>query len=79
MKKNIQQYLLAATVVLLAASCQKMDRPALGDFPKDTNPPGGPLKFYAAFDGTTSDPLMNAVDSIRANFAGSNPLASVDE
>ena len=78
MKKNIQQYLLAATVVLLAASCQKMDRPALGDFPKDTNPPGGPLKFYAAFDGTTSDPLMNAVDSIRANFAGSNPLASVD-
>ncbi|MBL0307957.1 MAG: LamG domain-containing protein [Chitinophagaceae bacterium] len=78
MKKNIQQYLLAATVVLLAASCQKMDRPALGDFPKDTNPPGGPLKFYAAFDGTTSDPLMNAVDSIRANFAGSNPLTSVD-
>ncbi|MBK9381497.1 MAG: LamG domain-containing protein [Chitinophagaceae bacterium] len=78
MKKNIQQYLLAATVVLLAASCQKMDRPALGDFPKDANPPGGPLKFYAAFDGTTSDPLMNAVDSIRANFAGSNPLTSVD-
>ena len=78
MKKNIQQYLLAATVVLLAASCQKMDRPALGDFPKDANPPGGPLKFYAAFDGTTSDPLMNAVDSIRANFASSNPLTSVD-
>ena len=78
MKKNIQQYLLAATVVLLAASCQKMDRPALGDFPKDTNPPGGPLKFYAAFDGTTADPLMNAVDSIRANFASSNPLTSVD-
>lgn len=78
MKKNIQQYLLAATVVLLAASCQKMDRPALGDFPKDANPPGGPLKFYAAFDGTTADPLMNAVDSIRANFASSNPLTSVD-
>lgn len=78
MKKNIHQYLLAATVVLLAASCQKMDRPALGDFPKDANPPGGPLKFYAAFDGTTADPLMNAVDSIRANFASSNPLTSVD-
>ena len=78
MKKNIQQYLLAATVVLLAASCQKMDRPALGDYPQDANPPGGPLKFYAAFDGTTADPLMNAVDSIRANFASSNPLTSVD-
>lgn len=42
-------------------SCQKMDRPALGDYPKDTNPPGGPLKFYAAMDGAS-------VDSIRANF-----------
>ena len=77
MKKNIQQLFLAATVVLLAASCQKMVRPALGDYPKDANPPGGPLKFYAAFDGTTTNPLMNAVDSIRANFASSNPLASV--
>jgi|CXWL01.1.fsa_nt_gi hypothetical protein len=77
MKKNIQQLFLAATVVLLAASCQKMDRPALGDYPKDVNPPGGPLKFYTAFDGTTADPLRNAVDSIKANFAASNPLASV--
>ena len=77
MKKNIQQFFLAATVVLLAASCQKMDRPALGDYPKDANPPGGPLKFYAAFDGTTTNPLMNAVDSIRANFASDNPLVSI--
>ena len=44
------------------AQCQKMDRPELAaDFPKDTNPPGGPLKFYAAFDG-------GEVDSIRATF-----------
>lgn len=59
-------------------SCQKLDRPKLGEFPKDANPPGGPLKFYAAFDGMTSDPLMNAVDSIRANFPSDNPLQSVD-
>lgn len=59
-------------------SCQKMERPKLGEYPKDANPPGGPLKFYAAFDGTTNDPLMNAVDSVRANFPSSNPLASVD-
>ena len=59
-------------------SCQKMNKPAIGDFPKDANVPGGPLKFYAAFDGTTADPLMNAVDSIRASFAADNPLASVD-
>jgi len=49
--------LAVATMV----SCQKMNRPGLGDYPKDTNPPGGPLKFYAAFEGV-------ALDSIRANF-----------
>ncbi len=65
-------------LILLLAACQKRDRPTLGDYPKDTNPPGGPLKFYVAFDGTTNDPLRNAVDSIKANFAISNPLTSVD-
>lgn len=43
------------------AACQKMDKPALGNYPKDTSVPGGPLKFYAAFDG------INA-DSVRATF-----------
>lgn len=61
---------------ILIASCQKLERPALGNYPKDANPPGGPLKFYAAFDGTTSNPLMNAVDSIRADFPSNNPLQS---
>ena len=59
-------------------SCAKKDRPNLGDYPKDANPPGGPLKFYTAFDGITSDPLKNAVDSIRANFASSNPFTTID-
>jgi hypothetical protein len=68
---------LTAIVVVLLVSCQKKERPSLGDYPKDANPPGGPLKFYAAFDGTSSDPLRNAVDSIRANFAASNPLTSI--
>lgn len=68
-------------VIGLAASisaCQKMKRPELGDFPKDTNPPGGPLNFYVAFDGTGSDPLMNAVDSIRATFPSQNNTSSTD-
>ncbi len=67
-------------LILLAGmmGCQKMERPALGNYPKDANPPGGPLKFYAAFDGTTNSPLMNAVDSIRANFPGDNPFPSID-
>jgi len=62
---------------ILAFSCQKMTRPSMGDYPKDANPPGGPLKFFAAFDGNTSNTLMNAVDSIRANFPSDNPLTSV--
>ncbi len=69
---------LGISAFLLIASCQKMEKPASGDYPKDSNPPGGPLNFYVAFNGTTTDPLMNAVDSIRANFPSDNPLASVD-
>ena len=82
MKNKIHLYLLSLVLILAAGSCQKMKRPNLGDFPKDNDPhfplyPGGPLKFYTAFDGTTTDPLMNAVDSVRANFPGSNPLTSI--
>jgi hypothetical protein len=69
---------VAATLVLAIVSCQKIERPEnASDFPVDTNPPGGPLKFYAAFDGTSTDPLRNAVDSIRANFPADNPFTSV--
>lgn len=72
------QYATVAFSAIVMLSCQKMDKPSLADYPKDANPPGGPLKFYAAFNGTTDDPLMNAVDSIRANFPSDNPLASTD-
>jgi hypothetical protein len=68
---------LLLLLVVLLASCQKMNRPPLGNYVKDANPPGGPLKFYVAFDGTSSDPLRNAVDSIRANFAISNPFTTI--
>lgn len=68
---------LALAGVMVIAGCQKMDRPELGDYPKDSNPPGGPLSFYAAFDGSSSDALMNGVDSVKANFPQSNPLGSV--
>jgi hypothetical protein len=66
---------ITCTAILITAcvafnSCQKMDRPKLGDYARDTNPPGGPLKFYTAFDGSD-------VDSIRANFALNNPLKFV--
>jgi len=78
MKNILRLFASVSLVMAVMASCKKLDRPPLGDYPKDANVPGGPLKFYAAFDGTTSNPLMNAVDSIRANFPSSNPLASVD-
>lgn len=55
-----------------------MKEPALGTYPTDSNPPGGPLDFYVAFDGTTDNAAMNAVDSTRANFPTDNPLASTD-
>lgn len=77
-KRNIINLLLAGSLLVVLGGCQKMSRPTLGDYLKDANPPGGPLKFYAAFDGTTANPLMNAVDSIRANFAATNPLQTVD-
>src|SRR5438045_8573460 len=78
-KNKISKYgLLVLAIGLIATGCKKLDRPPLGDYPQDANPPGGPLKFYAAFDGTTTNPLMNAVDSIRANFPSSNPLVTVD-
>jgi Concanavalin A-like lectin/glucanases superfamily len=86
MKKiNFSIRLLAFCLAMGTAlfSCDKKERPELGSFPQDNDPrfplyPGGPLKFYAAFNGTTTNPLMNAVDSIRANFAADNPFTSVD-
>lgn len=78
MKKILQNAAAFMALAVLATGCQKMDRPAMSDYPVDANPPGGPLNFYVAFDGTSSDPLMNAVDSIRANFASENPFTTID-
>ena len=80
MKIQIRTAIQTAFVLAICiaiASCQKKERPSLGDYPKDTNPPGGALKFYSAFDGTSGDPLFNAVDSIRANFPSDNPLSFI--
>src|SRR5579885_2306101 len=80
MKNSIKynQVFPLLALCILVVGCQKMTKPAMGNYPKDANPPGGPLKFYAAFDGTTSNTLMNGVDSIRANFPANNPLPSID-
>src|SRR5688572_25790715 len=78
-KQNITRYItLLIAGSFLVWGCQKMSKPDFADYPPDSNPPGGPLNFYLAFDGTTANPAMNAVDSIYATFPSSNPLASVD-
>lgn len=71
------KFLFIAAMALTVTSCQKMDQPELGNYPADANAPGGPLKFYVAFDGNTTDALMNAVDSVRANFPSENPLTTI--
>jgi hypothetical protein len=77
--QNITRYLsLLLVSSLIVGGCQKLDKPGLGDYLPDNNPPGGPLNFYVAFDGTSANPAMNAVDSIRATFPTDNPLATVD-
>lgn len=76
--KIVNNTLLLLVLVIIVAGCKKLDRPALGDYPQDSNPPGGPLKFYVAFDGNTANPLMNAVDSTRANFPATNTGAIAD-
>lgn len=78
MKNKIIKILGLFSLVFIAFSCQNLDRPDLDDYPKDANVPGGPLKFYVALDGTTANPLMNAVDSIKAKFPSDNPLLSMD-
>lgn len=64
-------------IVLAAFGCQDMDRPELGNYPVDENPPGGPLKFYVPFDDNTTDPLRFAVDNIRAKFPSDNPFTQI--
>lgn len=63
--------LVMVIAALTAAGCQKMERPKLGDYPKDSNPPGGPLKFYVAFDGSS-------VDSTRATFGSNKNVTYVE-
>ena len=76
MKNKIQLCIISVVLILCRRLSKNEQTRILGDFPKMPTRPGGPLKFYAAFDGATSDPLMNAVDSVRANFPSENPLVS---
>ncbi|MFI5187918.1 MAG: LamG-like jellyroll fold domain-containing protein, partial [Chitinophagales bacterium] len=73
-KNKISGYGLLIVSVLAFSTCKKLERPALGDYAKDSSPPGGPLKFYASFDATKAG---NVFDSIRANFGTLNSASLV--
>jgi len=75
---NFKKILSVALIAAVAISCQKMEKPELGAYATDANSPNGPLKFYVAFDGATTNPLMNAVDSIKANFPSDNSFTTTD-
>ena len=68
---NLRNLVLFVAAGFLLNSCQKMEQPPLGDYPKDANPPGGILKFYAAMDEKN-------VDSIKANYGTFNEASIAD-
>lgn len=62
-------------IIITIAGCQKYDRPALGDFPKDDRVlPPGDLRFYVPFGGTSTVPSQNMADSISGNPSYANIL-----
>lgn len=76
--KNNSKISFLLMCALLLIGCQNMDEPALGDYPKDENPAGGPLKFYVPFNFDNESNLFNAVDVIRAKFPTENGFNQVD-
>ncbi|HET6256301.1 MAG TPA: LamG-like jellyroll fold domain-containing protein [Puia sp.] len=60
---NIKSYIASIflTTAIFVISCDKVNHPSLGTYPKDASSPTGPLNFYAAYDGILAD-------SIRATF-----------
>lgn len=71
-KNAIKVSLIAVLGVMLFSACQKMDRPVLGDYPKDNAVlPGGDLRFYLPFDSVSQAGRVNAKDSI----SGFSPLS----
>ena len=66
-------------VLLISFSCQKLERPPLGDYPTDTQTlPGGPLRFFVSFNTTNgASARWNAADSVSGNPAQLDPLTTV--
>lgn len=80
-KNKIVKYFLSIIALgLTVTSCQKMDRPVLGDYPKDDQAlPPGDLRFYVPFDTASDQFRFTARDSISGNpaFFSANPLTII--
>lgn len=77
MKNSIKLFASAIAITFAISSCQKMDRPELGDYLTDEGQvlPGGNLRFFADFNKTDGkSPRWNAADNVSGNpaltFAG---------
>lgn len=54
--KLFNRFLWSAALIAGITSCQKMDRPALGEYPQDyTTTPTTPLRFFASFDSSKAE------------------------
>lgn len=72
MKNSIKLFASAVAITLAISSCQKMDRPELGNYLTDDNQvlPGGNLRFIADFNKTDgASARWNAADGISGNPA----------
>ncbi len=79
MNNKIRTSVAAALVVLAIGGCQKMERPALGDYPKDDQVlPGGNLRFFVPVGGNNAQARFNVSDSISGNPAIQNSLTFID-
>lgn len=80
MKKNNFLSIVAAvaTAAIVFSGCDKKERPGLGSYLQDANPASGPLKFYASFNGTSTDAQLGALDSIQFTKPITNNMTFAD-
>ncbi len=81
--KKVRSYItLGMTFMVILSACQKMERPALGDYPSDTPvTPTTALRFYVPFDSTSPEDAQLKFrfrDSISGNpcFPPNNSITS---
>src|SRR5436853_192924 len=56
LRRNLLKIAAVVLPALTIISCQKMDRPALGDYPQDQPvTPTTPLRFFLSFDSTSAE------------------------